>query len=165
MTGRYQAGCTNWHDMLVAAGGCDRWSCTDSVELYDPRLNTWRQIATLKTPRRGCSVAVVNGEDFFNLWLFPFFIDRHHLFSLLSTDQLYVIGGNDGVQSLTSVDILDLLNGTWRTGPELTIPRANVHAVATPDNVIYSVGGFNGKQFLCSMEILEPGEFLSSLLL
>lgn len=75
------------------------------------------------------------------------------------TDHLYVIGGNDGVQSLTTVDILDLVGGTWRSGPELTSARANVHAVVTADN-IYAIGGFNGKQFLSTMEILEPGESL-----
>jgi influenza virus NS1A-binding protein len=48
--------------MLIAAGGCDRWNCLDSIEEYDPRTDVWRQIAVLKTARRGCAVAVVNGK-------------------------------------------------------------------------------------------------------
>uniref|UniRef100_A0A914XUW5 Uncharacterized protein n=1 Tax=Panagrolaimus superbus TaxID=310955 RepID=A0A914XUW5_9BILA len=68
---------------------------------------------------------------------------------------LYVIGGNDGNNTLNSVEILDNPNGTWRAGPPLITPRANTHAVVTAGNVIYVIGGYNANQFLSSIELLE----------
>ena len=66
-----------------------------------------------------------------------------------------MIGGHDGSQSLSSVEVLDHPNASWRPGPQLTTPRANTHAVVTAGNVIYAIGGFNGNQFLNSIELLE----------
>lgn len=74
------------------------------------------------------------------------------------SDSLYVIGGHDGSQSLSSVEVLDHPNASWRMGPSLTMPRANTHAVVTAGNVIYVIGGFNGNQFLNSIELLETGD-------
>ncbi|CAD6189299.1 unnamed protein product [Caenorhabditis auriculariae] len=127
---RYQAGVIAWRGMVVACGGCDRWACVDTVEAYDPKTNAWRQLAKLRQARRGCAVAVVR-------------------------DMLYVIGGHDGTQSLSTVEVLDSPVGSWRSGPPLTCPRANTHAVVTAGNVIYAVGGFNGNQFLNTIELME----------
>ena len=95
---RYQAGVISWKGLVIAAAGCDRWACMDTVEAYDPKTNSWRQLAKLRQPRRGCAVAVVR-------------------------DSLYVIGGHDGSQSLSTVEVLDHPNATWRPGPPLTMPR------------------------------------------
>ncbi|KAI1709730.1 kelch motif domain-containing protein [Ditylenchus destructor] len=131
-TARFQSGCTSWRGMVVCCGGTDRWSCLDTVEAYDPRTNTWKMLAKLNTPRRGCAVAVLR-------------------------DTLYVIGGHDGTQSLASVEALDHPNNqTWRSGPSLTTPRANTHAVVTAGQAAYVIGGFNnGNQFLSTVEVLE----------
>lgn len=95
---RYQAGVCTWKGLVVAAGGCDRWTCMDSVEAFDPKTNAWRQLPKLRQARRGGAVAVVR-------------------------DTLYVIGGHDGTQSLDTVEILDSPSSQWRVGPTLTTPR------------------------------------------
>ncbi|VDP27380.1 unnamed protein product [Heligmosomoides polygyrus] len=102
----------------------------DSVEAYDPKTNSWRMLAKMRTARRGCAVAVIR-------------------------DTLYVIGGHDGQHSLSSVEVLDHPAASWRPGPPLTTPRANTHAVVTAGNVIYAIGGFNGNQFLNSIELMD----------
>jgi len=107
------------------------------VECYDSTTNAWRFLPSLGTARRGCGVGVLNGK-------------------------LYVFGGSDGVQSLCSVEVLDLSDSqaTWRPGPSLNSPRGNVRAVVinTPKgDVLFAVGGFNGKSFLNSIEYLEEG--------
>jgi influenza virus NS1A-binding protein len=117
----------------------------DTVEAYDPNANAWRFLDKLKIPRRGCAVAVIRGIQL-NLTV----CHRHML-----SDSLYVVGGHDGTQSLSSVEVLDHPNGRWRLGPQLTVPRANTHAVVTAGNMAYVIGGFNGNQFLSSIEILE----------
>lgn len=127
---RYQAGVCTWRGLIVAAGGCDRWTCMDSVEAFDPKTNAWRQLPKLRQARRGCAIAVVR-------------------------DTLYVIGGHDGTQSLDTVEILDSPSSQWRVGPTLTTPRANTHAVVTAGNVLYCIGGFNGVKFLDTIELLE----------
>lgn len=127
---RYQAGVCTWRGLIIAAGGCDRWTCMDSVEAYDPKTNAWRQLPKLRQARRGCAIAVVR-------------------------DTLYVIGGHDGTQSLDTVEILDSPSSQWRVGPTLTTARANTHAVVTAGNVIFCIGGFNGVKFLDTIELLE----------
>ncbi len=71
-------------------------------------------------------------------------------------DKLYVLGGSDGQEALSSVEILDLLELCWSPGPAMTVPRANVSAVVLQGRV-YAVGGFNGKAFLSSIEYLDAG--------
>lgn len=78
-------------------------------------------LKSIITPRRGCGVVVFN-------------------------DQLYVVGGSDGSQSLSSTEIFDLDTQSWVLGPTMTTPRANV-GVAVVGNRLYAVGGFSGKCF------------------
>ncbi|KAF1748505.1 hypothetical protein GCK72_024972 [Caenorhabditis remanei] len=127
---RYQAGVCTWRGLIIAAGGCDRWTCMDSVEAFDPKTNAWRQLPKLRQARRGCAIAVVR-------------------------EALYVIGGHDGTQSLDTVEILDSPSSQWRVGPTLTTARANTHAVVTAGNVIFCIGGFTGVKFLDTIELLE----------
>jgi len=44
---------------IVAAGGCNAWNCTNSVEIYDPTENKWNLLEPpLDAARRGASVAL-----------------------------------------------------------------------------------------------------------
>lgn len=77
-------------------------------------------------------------------------------------DTLYVAGGCNGTQMLNSTEIIDLESGHVRTGPPMTSPRANVRLVAVPPAnsasappKIFAVGGFNGKNFLNTIECLD----------
>src|SRR5690606_11685063 len=101
-----------WRGLVVAVGGSDKWNILDSVEAFDPKTDSWRNLPKMRSGRRGCAVAVVR-------------------------DSLYAIGGHDGNGSLASVEILDHPNGNWRPGPPLNTPRANTSAVVTAGNVIY----------------------------
>ncbi|KAM3728290.1 Influenza virus NS1A-binding protein [Dirofilaria immitis] len=131
---RFQAGCTSWRGLVIVCGGCSGWKCLDSVDAFYPKTGKWQRLAPLKTARRGSAVAVVK-------------------------DSLFVIGGHDGTHSLNSVEILDDPTGEWRSGPSLTIPRANVKAAVTSDDEIYLLGGFDGTQFLSSIEVLSSELF------
>ena len=51
-------------------------------------------------------------------------------------DSLYVIGGHDGNQSLSSVEILDHPSAQWRPGPSLTTPRLENWILKTNDGMI-----------------------------
>ena len=99
LTGRYQTGVAVLNGVMYAVGGCDSWTCVNSVEMFEN--GSWQLIEPLNTARRGCGVAAFNGK-------------------------IYAIGGHDGVHALCSVEIYDPSTDTWSAGPPLTNCRANV---------------------------------------
>lgn len=127
--GRYQAGVVVMNGQIYAVGGCDAWTCLNTVEKYDPEDNAWLSMTPMTTARRGCGVVVFKGK-------------------------LYVVGGHDGSRSLSSVEIFDPEIKQWTAGPPLTTCRANV-GVAVVGSRLYACGGFTGKTFLNSVEYLE----------
>jgi influenza virus NS1A-binding protein len=42
---------------LIAAGGCDAWNCTNTVERYDPGADKWTHVAPMFGARRGAGIA------------------------------------------------------------------------------------------------------------
>ncbi|RWS14423.1 Influenza virus NS1A-binding-like protein, partial [Dinothrombium tinctorium] len=129
LAGRYQTGVAVMNGEIYAVGGCDSWTCLNTVEKYCPDTDSWTLVASLNTARRGCGVACFDGK-------------------------LYTIGGHDGMHSLCSVEIYDPEHNTWYTGPSLTSCRANV-GVAVVGDKLYAVGGFTGKTFLQTIEYLD----------
>lgn len=114
---------------MYAIGGCDSWTCLNTVERYDREAAAWKPIAPLITSRRGCGVAVFN-------------------------QKIYCIAGHDGSRSLNSVEIYDPETKTWTQGPALNQARANV-GVAVIGSRLYACGGFTGKTFLSTIEFLD----------
>lgn len=54
-------------------------------------------------PRRGCGAALHS-----------------------KSQKVYIVGGTNGSQSLKSVEIYDIQEKRWTTGPELNLARTNV---------------------------------------
>lgn len=52
--GRYQVGVAALNNIIYAVGGCDSWTCLNSVEKYV--IGIWITCASLQTPRRGAGV-------------------------------------------------------------------------------------------------------------
>ena len=48
---------------LIVAGGSDSWNCLNSVELYCPIDNVWKQLPSMSVARRGAGMSVFKGED------------------------------------------------------------------------------------------------------
>ena len=61
-SGRYQAGVCSFQGMVFAVGGCDAWNCLNSMEVYDPKNDSWNFDKSMITARRGCGVAVFKGK-------------------------------------------------------------------------------------------------------
>jgi len=50
---------------IVAAGGCDAWNCTNTVEIYDPTESKWNLLEPpLAVARRGAGVALFKSKCF-----------------------------------------------------------------------------------------------------
>lgn len=135
--GRMCAACVTDGSRLLLVGGSNRYGCVNTVLSYDPFRDVWSELTRFSVARRGCGAAVVGGK-------------------------LLVIGGADGTNSLNSVEVLDLTTNQWSLGPSLNVARTNVEMAVlttTPDGgvTVYAVGGFSGKSFLNSMEMLKSG--------
>lgn len=53
---------TSFNSLVYAIGGCDSWNCLNSVEVYDPKVDTWTFTKPIITARRGCGVVVFQGK-------------------------------------------------------------------------------------------------------
>ena len=73
-----------------------------------------------------------------------------------------MVGGSNGSASLRTSEIFSFHANSWRPGPSLSVPRANMSAVFFNDK-LYAIGGFSGKKFLNTLEILSfPSQEWSS---
>jgi len=73
------------------------------------------------------------------------------------------VGGTDGTASMCTTEVLDMVENAWHPGPTMTFCRGNV-SVAVVNEQLWAVGGFSGKNFLNSVEFLDPGEEWTSYL-
>ena len=93
-------------------------STVSSVDQFNPAKNTWRELASMDTTRRGVGVGILNGL-------------------------LYAIGGSDGVSALRLVECYDPHTNSWRRVADMNEERSSVAAVALGSH-LYAVGGYDG---------------------
>ncbi|CAF0938340.1 unnamed protein product [Adineta steineri] len=78
---------------------------------------------------------------------------------VLYHDKIFIIGGSNGITSLTSVEIFDPITNEWLTNLNsvpnvLNMPRVGLGVTVCCDK-IYVTGGFDGRTFLKSTEIYD----------
>jgi N-acetylneuraminic acid mutarotase len=113
---------------IYATGGCRDCGVTNqpptnTVEVYDPAMNTWSRVASLSTARFGLTAAT--GSD----------------------GRIYAIGGYDdfeGVFNTVEVATPPLPSYPWSTVAPMPTARIALAAATGPDGRIYAIGGFNG---------------------
>ena len=112
---------------LVVCGGYDGRKLLSSSEVYEPELNMWTPISSLKQ-------------------------GRNENQSVTSGGCLYTMGGFKGKNILSSVERLDGLHQSWKSVSSMQIPRGGFAAVSCND-VIYAIGGIsNNYNILKSVE-------------
>ena len=72
----------NSSELLKFSGGFDDNLPLDSVECYDPKLNTWTMVSSMTCKRGGVGVAALGGK-------------------------IYAVGGHDGSSYLNTVEVYD----------------------------------------------------------
>ena len=103
----------------------------DTVEVFNPRKNSWRSLACMGQGRRGVGVGVLNGV-------------------------LYAVGGSDGVQALKIVECFNQDSNSWTRVADMNEPRSSV-AAAVMEDALYAVGGYDGiMSCLSSVERYSP---------
>ncbi|KAJ4942102.1 hypothetical protein JOQ06_011971, partial [Pogonophryne albipinna] len=116
---------------LYAIGGHDGIAAINTVERYDPRMNTWSKQAAMLGRRSGGVAAVLQG-------------------------QLYVMGGNDGVMALNSVERYNPVDGTWSICAHMLSPRENAGCTVYLGHIYVSGGRDELNLELCGVERFDP---------
>jgi hypothetical protein len=103
---------------------------TDLCEVYDPKENTWSQVASLPVAISGYALISFEGK-------------------------LYLFGGSDGQHYLDTVYIYDPSQDDWTTRTPMLTARAFA-GVAVAGGKIFLLGGYDGKQALSTVEEYQP---------
>jgi len=103
---------------------------TNAFEAYDLRLNTWATLPPLPAALSGYALAATDGK-------------------------LYLFGGWDGAQAVSTVYMFDPEGGTWQARADLPTQRAFARAVAL-EGRIYLIGGSNGSHALATVQVYFP---------
>jgi hypothetical protein len=103
-----------------------------TMHVFDKNTGGWGKAPDMLRPRVSARAAVVNGE-------------------------LYVVGGWDGSQVLSSVERFDQSQGRWFSCGTMGTPRASP-ALAILNGFLYAIGGFDGRDWLSSVERYDPGK-------
>ena len=102
--------------------------------VFDPNQLTWSELIGPEQPREHTSAVPYQGE----IWA--------------------IAGRWSGAGELSSVEIYNPVSQTWRSGPDLEIPRGGFAAAVVGDE-IYVAGGeviMSGRTSLASLEIYSP---------
>ncbi|XP_071511015.1 kelch-like protein 26 [Diadema antillarum] len=158
---------------IYAVGGKNAHGSLASVEYYDPATKSWTYVSHMYTGLFGhasvtldgkiyVSGGVVAGRHFTNAlqcyhpqsdkWVHMSCMSAKRAFHMMCAvdGQLYVFGGNTRDASsrridCDSVESYDLTTDRWRTVESMPRPVCFAGAV-THGDMIYVVGGFNGKK-------------------
>lgn len=135
-TMRSTAGVAILDDKLYVVGGRESSICHRTVEMYCPHTNRWMQKSPMNKRRGGVSVASYNGC-------------------------LYVFGGHDlpvsnpACQRTSSIEKYDPVTDTWTFIANLDMGRDSI-GVAVLGNSIITIGGFDGTNYLKTVEKFDP---------
>ena len=99
-------------------------------EAYDPATNTWTTKAPMPTPRYDVTAGVVSGI-------------------------IYVIGGTDSGNVLSTVEAYDPARNIWIGKAPMPTARGS-HTSTVVNGIIYTIGGFNGNSSLTAVEAFTP---------
>ncbi|NWI64125.1 KLH10 protein, partial [Todus mexicanus] len=119
------------HAVLFAIGGWSAESPTNAIETYDARADQWVNVTCEQEgPLAYHGAAYLKGF-------------------------IYVIGGFDGTDCLSSVKRFDPLQKTWQEVGSMHSRRCYI-SVTVLNNIIYAMGGFDGHACLNTAERYEP---------
>jgi N-acetylneuraminic acid mutarotase len=136
--GRHHVGIASLGGYLYVVGGYSQslfsvWEPVVTVYRYDPATTRWEDLAPMPTARGGLGATTLNGR-------------------------LYAIGGYNGKENPTAVEVFDPKTNSWTTGAPLPTPRDHL-AVISDGSRIYAIGGRkkgNYNQNLAAVEEYDP---------
>ncbi|GKA64108.1 development/cell death domain-containing protein [Tanacetum coccineum] len=167
-------------DSILLIGGYDGVSWLSSLDCYSPSQNLTKSLSPMHTERCYAAVSKLDGELFVfgggtcgqrfntvesfdpvkNRWTFcpPLNQKNENLAGATVKDKIYALGGGkNGVDSYSSVEMLDFDVGTWIPTRSMLQKRFSLAATEL-HGALYAVGGFDGSNYLSSAERFDPRE-------
>lgn len=162
-------------------GGCEGDTCKNDFYRYDPKENLWSTLSPMNCERSQAAAVYCNGKvyvfggytgnrclsscEIFTLSTNEWSIgpsmreSRRGCGAVLYKNRIVIIGGSNGVSSLTSIEIFDPQANEWLISTniiqnELNVARVGV-GIAVGNEKLYVVGGFDGRNFLKTIEIYD----------
>jgi len=149
-----------------------------TVDVYDPRTNAWKQVASMPITRYqhagvaldgkiyalgGYGVDILSSMDMYDpqsdSWhlLADMAYGRAVFAAAAAGGKIYVTGGaDDNYGSMEMVEAFDPLLGAWAAVASMSVGR-RCHSVAVVDGKIYAIGGLNSDgETLDSAEAYDP---------
>ncbi|KAL8598586.1 hypothetical protein ACOMHN_013469 [Nucella lapillus] len=164
-------------NMIYALGGSQGKTHHSSAERYNPEMDTWEVINSMKTRRIGVGCAVINrllfavgGFDGVNRLSSVECYDpeKNEWRSVASMNTMrsgagvtamgpyvYAAGGYDSACQLRSVERYSLDTDQWQFVTPMNSPRSAL-SVAVIGERLYALGGFDGHNFLTTVEMYNP---------
>ena len=116
-----------------------------SVEMYDPKTDTWERKSDMPTARSGVSLSVVDGKIY--------------AIGGSKTETIQVPRGfSSESEELATVEMYDPVTDTWTQKADMSIPKKTMTCVV--NGKIYAIGGWlttNEKPHLGTVEVYDPG--------
>lgn len=128
---RIGLGCCVVRRLLYAVGGFDGKERLNHVEVYDPDKDTWNMVAPMNVPRSGAGV--VSFDNY-----------------------IFAVGGYTTNLQLDSAERYDTLTDQWTFIKPMSSPRSALAAVSFKCGRILAFGGYNGVDFVSTVEMLDP---------
>lgn len=116
--------------IYVPGGRNDLDQPINTLEVYDPRQNTWTVGAGMPEPAANYALTAYEGL-------------------------LYLFGGSDGTDALQDVWIYDPEADAWRSGAPMPLAREGAAAVSLTDRIVV-LGGQNESGLLTSVQAYYP---------
>jgi hypothetical protein len=169
--------------VLVAAGGSDEDSSSETAELYDPSTRLWSFTGSLTGSRESHTatlllngkVLVAGGFDASvgggtvatcelydpatGTWTGTGSLNEGrylHTATLLPSGKVLVAAGVSGGAYIASAELYDPATGNWSTTASLPAERALHTATLLPNGKVLVAGGFNGIDVFASAELYDP---------
>ncbi|KAK6943206.1 Development/cell death domain [Dillenia turbinata] len=171
---RFALAAAELNGVLYAVGGYDGNDYLSSAERFDPRGHSWTKIGRMNV-KRGChSLAVLNEkmiETQLVFWLILMgsenrvdmgssghFVDPNICDESGNAFVRYVLGGYDGSNTVSTVEIYEPRMDSWMAGVPMNHPRGYFAAAVIRDS-LYVVGGMkDDTNLLETVERYQEGQ-------
>ena len=107
----------------------------DDNQVFDPQTDKWNLGANLTSVSSYGAAAATTG--------------------FTAPVRAYFIGGYSAVAFSDAVQVYDPLNDSWSAGEAMPTARAYL-GLAIADDIIYAIGGFDGQNYLATVEKYTP---------
>jgi len=111
---------------------------TSTLQIYDTQTGLWTTGQPINYPSSYGTAIVTTG--------------------VMASTKIYYVGGFSVETFSDKTQIYDVAQDSWSDGPKMLTPRAYLGAVAVND-VLYIMGGLDGKNWLNANEALEPAGY------